>query len=382
MITVVHIITKLEMGGAQENTLYTCEHLDRTKYRVVLIHGSGGYLDHAAYSMPNTEVISLESLVREIAPKRDADCLRRLTLLLRKYKRRGPVILHTHSSKAGILGRIAGQLAGIKPIIHSIHGFSFHEGQKFVLNKTYVAAEIATGKMTDGFIGVSQANLDEATEKGIIRPYHRIALVRSGFDIDDFYEQSRNSTEDVRQEFAVPEDHELIVTIANLKPQKDPLTMVRAVAELRKRRPKVVILYAGDGPLRSEVEAEISRLGLQDYFKLIGWRQDVPKLMGAADIVALSSIFEGLPRVAVQAVVARKPFVGTHVDGTPEIIRSGKNGFLVPSRNPLLLSEALQKGLELRPVDPEDESRVRAWDADEMVRSQERFYEELSHNLG
>ena len=140
--------------------------------------------------MTNTEVISLESLVREISPKKDADCLRRLTLLLRKYKRRGPVILHTHSSKAGILGRIAGQLAGIKPIIHSIHGFSFHEGQKFVLNKTYVAAEIATGKRTDGFIGVSQANLDEATKKGIIKPYHRIALVRSGFDINDFYEQA------------------------------------------------------------------------------------------------------------------------------------------------------------------------------------------------
>jgi len=380
MITVVHIITKLEMGGAQENTLYTCEHLDRKKYRVVLVHGSGGYLDQVAYGMANTEVISLDNLVREIAPKKDAACLRQLTLLLRKYKRRGPVILHTHSSKAGILGRIAGQLARIKPVIHSIHGFSFHEGQKFILNRTYVAAEIATGRMTDGFIGVSRANLDEASAKGIIRPHHRIALIRSGFDIDDFFEQSRDSKEEIRQEFSIPDDHELIVTIANLKPQKDPLTMVRAIAELRNRRPKVVILYAGDGPLRSEVEKEISRLGLEENFKLIGWRQDVPKLMGAADIVALSSIFEGLPRVAVQAVVARKPFVGTHVDGTPEIINSGKNGFLVPSRNALLLSEALQKGLETRPVDPEDQSRIRAWDADEMVRSQERFYEELSHN--
>ena len=382
MITVVHIITKLEMGGAQENTLYTCKHLDRTKYKVVLVHGSGGYLDHAAYSLANTEVISLESLVREVAPKKDADCLRQLTLLLRKYKKRGPVVLHTHSSKAGILGRIAGQLAGITPIIHSIHGFSFHEGQKFVLNKTYVAAEILTARMTDGFIGVSQANLDEATAKGIIRPHHHIALVRSGFDLDGFYEQSRDSAQDVRQEFSIPHDHELIVTIANLKPQKDPLTMVRAVAELRKRRPKVTILYAGDGPLRSEVEEEISKLGLEQNFKLIGWRRDVPKLMGAADIIALSSIFEGLPRVAVQAVVARKPFIGTKVDGTPEIIRSGKNGFLVPSRNPLLLSDALQKGLETRPTDPDDVSRVRAWDADEMVRAQERFYEELlSRNL-
>jgi glycosyltransferase involved in cell wall biosynthesis len=275
---------------------------------------------------------------------------------------------------------MAGKAAGIRPIIHSIHGFSFHEGQAFVLNRGYVAAEKMTAKMTDGFIGVSRSNLAEARAKGIITSAHKIALIRSGFNVKGFYESSRVSDKEIRQEFNIPDDHELIVSIANLKPQKDPITMVRAVAELVKRRPKVSVLYAGDGPLKEDVEKEITKLGLKDQFKLVGWRRDVPKLMGSADIIALSSIFEGLPRVSVQAVVARKPFVGTRVDGTPEIIRDGKNGYLVEPRDPSAFAIALEKALMNRPMDPEDVERVKDWDADEMVRSQERFYQELIGN--
>ena len=153
--------------------------------------------------------------------------------------------------------------------------------------------------------------------------------------------------------------------------------MVAAMAALKERRPRAVLLYAGDGGLRPQVEAAINAAGLGDQFRLIGWRRDVPELMGAADIIALSSIFEGLPRVAVQALVARKPFVGTRVDGTPEIIRDGQNGFLVEPRDPVALANALEAALQHRPVDPTDVSRVRAWDADEMVRAQERLYERL-----
>jgi len=379
MITVVHIITRLDMGGAQENTLYTCRHLDRKRFRVVLIHGHGGYLDKEAASMPNTEIISSKNLVREINPRKDFACLAELTTRLRKYRKSdGEIIVHTHSSKAGILGRMAGQAAGVKPIIHSIHGFSFHEGQSFVLNRGYISAEKISARMTHGFIGVSRSNLAEARAKGIIYSKHKVALIRSGFDVEGFAKatQAENS---VRDEFGISDDDELIVSIANLKSQKDPITMVRAVGQLVKRRPKIKLLYAGDGPLRNDVENEIKKFGLENHFHLLGWRRDVPALMGAADIIALSSIYEGLPRVSVQAVVARKPFVGTRVDGTPEIIRDGKNGYLVEPRDPDAFCDALERALETRPLDPEDIERVRDWDADEMVRSQEKFYGECSN---
>jgi glycosyltransferase involved in cell wall biosynthesis len=111
--------------------------------------------------------------------------------------------------------------------------------------------------------------------------------------------------------------------------------------------------------------------------RLLGWRRDVPALIGAADLVVLSSIFEGLPRSAVQAVVARRPFVGTRVDGTSEIIRSGKNGWLVEPRDTDALARGIIRGLQTRPVDPEDVARVRAWSATRMVEEQERFYAAL-----
>jgi glycosyltransferase involved in cell wall biosynthesis len=377
MITVVHIITKLEMGGAQENTIYTCRHLDRARFKVILLHGAGGFLDQEAASMPNTEVISLPNLVREIDPKKDLWCLADLSMRLRKLNRQGKVVLHTHSSKAGILGRVAAKAAGINPVIHSIHGFSFHEGQALVLNRGYVAAEQLSGKMTHGFIGVSRANLAEARARGIINSHHKVALIRSGFDVEAFSKASQLGGKKLREEMGISPDQELIVSIANLKPQKDPITMVRATEQLIKKRPKVTVLYAGDGPLRTEVEQEIARLGLKERFRLLGWRRDVPALMGAADVIALSSIFEGLPRVSVQAVVARKPFVGTRVDGTPEIIRDGKNGYLVEPRDPTAFCDALDRALTHRPQDPEDINRVKDWNADEMVRAQERFYEEL-----
>jgi glycosyltransferase involved in cell wall biosynthesis len=377
MITVVHIITKLEMGGAQENTLYTCRHLDRKQFRVILIHGTGGYLDHEAAAMPNTEDMVFESLVREINPKKDMTCLAKLSSLLRSLRRSGKqVIVHTHSSKAGILGRMAAKAAGIKPIIHSIHGFSFHEGQALPLKQTYIAAEKLCAAMTHGFIGVSASNLKEARARGIITAKHKVALIRSGFDVVGFAKEAQASV-GIRAEFGISDEDELIVCIANLKAQKDPITMVRAMAKLITKRPQVRLLYAGDGPLRGEVEQEIKQLGLEKHFILLGWRRDVPALMGAADLIALSSIFEGLPRVSVQAVVARKPFVGTRVDGTPEIITEGKNGFLVKPRDPQAFCDALEQGLETRPIDPEDELRIRQWDADEMVRAQERFYAEF-----
>ncbi len=168
-----------------------------------------------------------------------------------------------------------------------------------------------------------------------------------------------------------------MVSIANLKPQKDPLTLLRAAALLRARRPHVHGLFAGDGELRAEVEAERARLGLERCFHLLGWRRDVAALLGAADVVALSSIFEGLPRSAVQAVVARRTCVATRVDGTPEIIRDGRNGYLVEPRDPARMADALERALIHRPIDPDDEALVEAWDERVMVDAQAALYDEL-----
>ena len=384
MITAVHVITQLELGGAQENTLTTCAGLDRRRFRVSLWSGSGGILDAEAAQIPELDRQLLPSLVRPVRPGRDARCLAELVVRLKKARRAHQAaghdprafIVHTHSSKAGILGRAAARAAGVPIIVHSIHGFGFHPGQHPAKHALFVEAERAAARLTDAFISVSRASLDEALSRHIVRPDQRSLVIRSGFDLEAFLAETAGGP-GLRRELGLGPEDEVLVSVANLKPQKDPLTLVAAMAILHQRRPGAVMLYAGDGELRGVVEAEITRRGLGSCFRLLGWRRDIPALIAAGDVVVLSSIYEGLPRSAVQAVLAERPFVGTRVDGTPEIIRHGKNGYLVDPEDPEALAGAMEQALRVHPVDPEDRVRVRAWDAKTMVQEQEQLYEEL-----
>lgn len=382
--TVVHLITKLELGGAQENTLHTAAHLDRACFDVGLWSGPGGMLDAEAAAVPALDLRTFPSLRREVHPVADGRAFFDLVRALRNERRAhaarggdpGAFILHTHSSKAGILGRAAGRAAGVPLIVHSIHGFGFHDGQDPRAYALFLNAERAAAHATSAFISVSYANLAEARAKGVVLPSQPAVVVRSGFDLDRFYADSLRGPA-LRAELGLGADDEVLVAVANLKPQKDPLTLIRALPLVLRERPRVVLLYAGDGELRPQVEAEIARLGLEARVRLLGWRRDVPALIGAADLVVLSSIFEGLPRSAVQAVVARRPFVGTRVDGTSEIIRSGKNGWLVEPRDADALARGIVRGLQTRPVDAENVVRVRAWSATRMVEDQEHLYRAL-----
>lgn len=384
MITVVHVITQLELGGAQENTLTTCAGLDRRRFRVSLWSGGGGILDAEAAHIPALDRQLVPSLVRAVRPALDARCLAELVTKLKRARREHEAaghdprafIVHTHSSKAGILGRAAAKAAGVPIIVHSIHGFGFHPGQHPAKHALFVEAERAAARVTDAFISVSRTSLDEALSRKIVRPTQRSTVIRSGFDLEAFRAEMAGGPA-LRATLGLRPEDEVLVSVANLKPQKDPLTLVAAMALLHQRRPGAVMLYAGDGELRGAVEAEIQRRALGGCFRLLGWRRDIPALIAAGDVVVLSSIYEGLPRSAVQAVLAERPFVGTRVDGTPEIIRHGKNGYLVEPKDPEALAGAMEQALRLRPVDPEDRRLVQAWDAKTMVREQEQLYEEL-----
>ena len=379
--TVIHVITRLELGGAQENTLLTCRDLDRKRFRVILAYGPGGALDEEAEALDDVVRWEIPELVREISPAKDALAVQHLTrrILAERARRRtdGPrFIVHTHSSKAGIVGRMAAAAAFTPIVVHGIHGFGFHYGQPTATYEMFVNAERAAARVTHGFFSVSELCLKEARDKRIVLPSHYTRIVRSGMHLDAYRNADARQAE-CRRNLGLSDDHEVFVTIANFKAQKDPLTLIKAFAYVAKRRPKAILLFAGDGPLRAEVEAMINAERLTNRVFLLGWRRDVPDLLAASDVVVLSSIFEGLPRSAVQAVAARRPFVGTHVDGTPEIIRNGYNGYLVQPRDPHALSQAMMRGMDTRPVDPADEARLAEWDVRRMVSEQEDAYGEL-----
>lgn len=377
----VHIITKLELGGAQENTLFTVGHLDRTTFRPYLLHGPGGLLDEEAHSLPGVTAGCIKHLVREPRPLSDFLALVGICRRIRKIKRlhKAPLIVHTHSSKAGILGRWAARLAGADVIIHSIHGFGFNPRQNALSRWFFIFLERMTAGITTAFIAVSKANISEGVRLRIFKP-EAATLIRSGIVIDDFSSPARNPG-DVRRELGIPDNAPVVGMIACFKPQKSPEDFIRIAGIVAGKMPKTRFLVIGDGVLRGRVEAEVERLGLSDRVVLTGWRRDIPDLLHALDVLVLTSRWEGLPRVCPQAMAAGKPVVATAVDGTPEAVADGETGFLAEPGDLGSMAESVMALLSdpgmARQFGEEGSRRVAEFDAGVMVRRQEDLYQRL-----
>lgn len=378
---IIHIITKMELGGAQQNTLFTVSHLDPEKFDTFLLTGPEGELMDETRKFPRLFIIP--DLIREIRPLKDLKAFFQIKKTLQQIKNRppesAPIIVHTHSSKAGILGRWAAKAAGINTTVHSIHGFPFHDFQPFLKRKFYIFLEKLSAKITTRFIAVSAANIEEGIKHRILEK-ENTALIRSGIDIFRFESPNRSRNE-VRKELGIAPDAKLVLMPACLKAQKAPLDFVKACFMVKQRVDKAVFVHAGDGILRPEVETAINKLGLQNSFRLLGWRRDIPELIHAADVVVLTSRWEGLPRVIPQAMAASRPVVVTRVNGSPEAVQNGKTGFLVSPGNIeeiadkiALILEQPEKGAEMGKT---GKLQVRAFDIHKMVRDQERLYGEL-----
>jgi glycosyltransferase involved in cell wall biosynthesis len=387
MIRVVHIITKLELGGAQENTLYTLGHLDPARFSGLLVTHPEGLLVADALRDRRYEKRFIPSLVREIRPPRDAAALAALVRVLRaevRAARRGagglrPLVVHTHSSKAGILGRAAARIAGVPVVIHSVHGYGFHPRQRPAVRRLYVALERLAGRWTTHVVAVAQADLDEGVALGLF-PRERASLIRSGIEIAR-YEAAGIDREAAVRDLGFDPARPLVGMVACLKPQKNPLDFVRAAALVAASVPEAQFLVAGDGALRQAVEEEVRRFGLEGRFRLLGWRRDVPRIIPCLDVLVLTSLWEGLPRVIPQAMAAGRPVVAYRVDGAPEAVSEGITGYLVDPGDPaaaaarivaLLADPALARRLGAA-----GRERVGAFDADLMVRQQEALYERL-----
>lgn len=374
--TVCHIITKLELGGAQQNTLFTVGHLDRTKFRPVLITGEMGLLDADAKAMAGVEFHQVPVMAREIRPWNDLRAVVRMIALLRKIK---PDIVHTHSSKAGILGRIAARLAGVPVIVHSIHGYGFTRFQPSLQRRLLIAAEWLAAKVTTKFFSVSEANRRLGLHLGLFQA-EQCRVVRSGVDLRRF-RSTRIDPARKKSELGLDPESPVIGMVGPLKPQKAPLDFVQAAARIHRAKPQVQFLLVGDGELRRKVEQTVDELGLRQVFRLVGWRRDVPDILRCLDLFMLTSLWEGLPRVYLEAVASGVPVVGTRVDGACEVILDGINGYLVPpgdveglaNRAVCLLNDASVVARMKRYGD----TLTSDFDIYEMVRLQEREYARL-----
>lgn len=375
-LKVVHIVTRLDLGGAQQNTLHTVRSLDASRFEPILLCGEGGYLDAEVRREAGLRTIFLESLVREVSPMRD---LLALLEMRRIFAAERPDIVHTHSSKAGILGRLAAALAGVPAIVHTYHGFGFHDRQNAAVRTLYVLLERLCALVTTRLIFVSHANQGYAVRHRI-RGASEGVVIRSGVRLRDL--PARVDAAALKTSAGIGRLSPVVVSIGNLKPQKNAGDLVAAAAKAAQRVPDAHFVFLGEGPQRRQMEAKVLALGLGGRFHFLGWRRDGAQWLAAADVYALTSLWEGLPRALVEAMKTGLPSVCYATDGVQDILKDGVNGFLVEPGDVdafaerlvrILTDESLRRRLgaaAAASIGPE-------FDIDGMVRSQESLYEGL-----
>jgi glycosyltransferase involved in cell wall biosynthesis len=341
-IKVLHTITRLGIGGATENTLLCAQLLDNSKYEVDVICGDldfgGATMQH--YAKKNgIRVRECKNLVREISLLKDIKHVFEMKRILLdgKYD-----IIHTHSSKAGILHRLAAKMSGTPIIVHSVHGWSFHDYMSKVKKQLFVLLERHCAKLSDALITVTKFD----TTKGLqnkIGLKEKYTTIHSSIEIDTYSKPSRKVAL-IKEELGLPTDKIIIGTVSRMSAQKAPMDFLRLVELVCKVRKDVHFLFIGGGELDDAFAEKAEEMKLKDVITAPGFRHDVPDMLHVMDIFVLTSLWEGLPRVFSQAMAAKLPVVATRVDGAPEIIDEGVNGYMV---NPGDMKSMAQKVNEL-----------------------------------
>lgn len=376
-LKILHIITNLPVGGAQDNTLITVEGLDKGRYDVSLMSASDGRWLDRARKIDDIRLIFIEELIRKIDLFYD---LIALVKIYRIIKKGNYDIVHTHSSKPGFSGRIAARLAGVPYIIHTVHGFPFNDFMNPLMRKFFIYLERYLSKLTDILITVSKLNLKKVIELNIA-PARKLVNIYSGIRFEkfnvpvDIEEKKRNLGIDVSQK--------VIGMVGRLSAQKAPQYFIKSIPGIRERFPQARFIIVGDGELRNELEELIRSLDLTAVVKIFGFRDDVPEILQILDIYVLSSCWEGLGRSLTEAMFLSRPVVATAVEGVPELVIDEETGLLVPPRDAEAIAQAVIRLLD----HPEYARRlgenahnkiVSHFSADTMITEIDRLYQRIT----
>ncbi len=380
-VRMLHVITRLIRGGADENTLSTVRGLDPRRYQVDLVVGRGSDLE-LLRGLEGVGIHFLEDLTRDPHPLRDIAALVRLTRIIR---RGGYQIVHTHTAKAGFLGRLAAALAGTPIIVHTVHGVTFPQHVRQPLRAFYLLLERVAGRFTHQFVTVGEDMRSTYIRAGIGDP-RTYETIYSGMPLEDFVAAGRLAAPErdrLRAALGFGPDHQLVAMAARLEERKGHGYLFEAVARVWRRHPALRVLVLGDGPLRGALERRTRELGIEDVVSFLGHRTDIAGVLAAADISVLTSLWEGLPRVLVQSAAAGKPILTFDVEGAWEVVRDGENGFIVPSRDVDALARRLDELLADRDraaaMGAAGPARVGSeWAVETMVDRLDRMYQRLT----
>ena len=330
---IVHVITRLILGGAQENTLLTVEGLHhRHGDDVTLITGPAEGPEGDLFGRAERLGLKVElmpELVRAIRPRTDARAYR---LLRKSFRRLRPEVVHTHSSKAGILGRAAAWDERVPAVVHTIHGLPFGPSESAAKNRLYVALERWAARRCHAIVGVCDAMAEQALAAKVGRP-EQYRTVYSGMEVGAFLDPSPPRSE-VRRELGLAEDEVAFGTVARLFERKGHDDILAVAPRILEANPRVRFVFIGDGLLRDRLKADAARLGIDTAIHFTGLvpPDRIPGLLGAMDAVVHPSLREGLARVLPQALIVGRPVISYDVDGAREVVLP-ETGILLPPRD-------------------------------------------------
>ncbi|MBQ6472432.1 MAG: glycosyltransferase family 4 protein [Victivallales bacterium] len=331
-LNICHVITRMIVGGAQENTLFTCQGLLEHGHRVTLVTGpspgpEGELLKQGCPA--GLTILEVPTLCRELNPWKDWQAYRALRRIFRENRYD---VVHTHASKAGIVGRLAARKEGVPLVVHTVHGNPFFQYQNALVNRFYIWAESVAARKCDRIYAVAQAMIDQCVEAGIA-PREKYQVVYSGMDLESFL--NARPEPELRATLGIPDDSPVIGVIARLFPFKGHDVLIEAAPEIARACPNVRFLLVGDGILRDELEARARALGVERNFVFAGLipPNQVCRYTALMDILAHLSLREGLPRACVQALACGVPVVAYPLDGTPEVVLDGQTGLLAPPKD-------------------------------------------------
>ena len=346
---VVRVIARLNIGGPARHVAVLDTGLRDRGYVTLLLYGDPepgeGSLSHLVTDrrLPTCHVANLG---RRFRPWGDVKAF--FSIVQKLFEIR-PDVTHTHTAKAGFLGRVAAILYNATRIqshrclvVHTYHGnvFRGYFGQLASMFVRAIERALALG--TDQIAVLSEQQRNEIVEELRIAPATKVTVVPLGLDLEPLLRLDA-SLPTLRRELGLPDDIPVMGFVGRLVPIKDPTTLIRAFSLVKRRVPDAVLLLVGDGPMRGELETQTSALGIANAVKFLGWRQDLPAVYGALDIVLLSSINEGTPVSVIEAMAAGRAVVATDVGGVRDVVESGQTGVLVPPKDPEALAEAVSQ---------------------------------------
>jgi glycosyltransferase involved in cell wall biosynthesis len=379
-IRVARVIARLNVGGPAQHVIHLTARLPRDRFESLLLAGrespsEGDMRDLAARS--GVQPIVVPGLGRRISPAGDA---RSLLFLIRCFRRFRPHLVHTHTAKAGAIGRLAARICGVPIVVHTYHGHVFHGYFSRPLTAAFLAVERMLARSTTRLLTVSESVKQELERYGIGRP-GQVTVLPLGLDLERFVGCERHAGW-LRREIGAGERTPLIGIVARLVPIKRHDDFLDAAARLQTRWPDARFLIVGDGERRAPLEAAARRHGLADRVTFLGWRRDLDRIYADLDVVVLTSANEGSPVSLIEAMAAARPVVATRVGGVPDLVEHGVNGLLVPPGDPPAVADAITTLLadadRRRAMGNAGRKRVRdAHGVDRLVADVDRLYSEL-----